>query len=171
MATVEMQSKGALGRRGEFKKLVTTDGDGGVLLDTVEKKQTVPMNIRLAAGAVFLVAMFIVGLAVAIATDRRGSIAGKYTPYFTNEVDAAATRAAFLTAVDPVKIGEFMTAFSSVPHLAGSDQNNALAQQAAQNFRDFGFDDVRLHVLPVLLMNLTFRSVTVTSPDTSVCLP
>lgn len=72
-----------------------------------------------------------------------------------------------MNRVDASLIGAHTREFSRLPHIAGSPRNNQLGKMTAQMYRDYGFDEVREMTFPVLLTNLTHRSVNVTNADGS----
>lgn len=65
--------------------------------------------------------------------------------------------------IDPNVIAAHTREFARLPHIAGGPRNNQLDQMSAQQYRDYGFDEVREMQIPVLLSNVTYRSVNVTN--------
>jgi hypothetical protein len=96
---------------------------------------------------------------------RQDTIVNLWKEGFSSADDTEAMRLVFRDKVSRTQIGAYMKEFSRLPHIAGSERNLQLADDYANNLRSFGFDEVRVDKLPILLADDISRSVNVTSAD------
>jgi N-acetylated-alpha-linked acidic dipeptidase len=77
----------------------------------------------------------------------------------TDDAAAAKVRVQFAALAQNDTIAAFMKEYSRYPHLASSARNIELAEITAQKWKQFGFDEVRVDYVPVLLEQLNSRYI------------
>ena len=128
-----------------------------------ERKATSRQSIvvTVCAGVMFVGALIAV---IIVLVKRRDNCDNPPTfGWLTDETSNRARRVQFMGLISAPRIGELVRNYSYVPHIAGSVRNSVeLASETAQHFKDYGFDEVVEQHIPVLLMNLSYRSVNLT---------